>query len=332
MTLERETFVRPFAQDVYLYDLNRISEPPIAHRCATGGMLQPTLPELLEISVRDWATFEERLYSMPLCLAKGGGAIVLPVFDSVGRFALVCKPQFALPVLASLAQGMLGDEIYVDADFERIVSAPRTKALHQAEGFLQELALLRVLLSSCEQAENVFLAQECISLASRIWGVELMPDETVEFPPMQEQYRLPAMQLSGATLAVSLMVLLSVMRNFSHARSGWLYATTGESGVLLHAVMRIMPDADTQSIARLQKILEDAGVVSGMRTFAAPIQPPKQYAYMHRKITDPRHPFCARCGCLDKRCADCMILQMAILPYVCDAALLGIKDLPYFSE
>ncbi|MBQ7378170.1 MAG: hypothetical protein IJW70_12195 [Clostridia bacterium] len=51
---------------------------------------------------------------------------------------------------------------------------------------------------------------------------------------------------------------------------------------------------------------------------------------MNRKITDPRHPFCAHCGCLDKRCNECTALQWAVLPYVYDAALLGIKDLPVF--
>lgn len=71
-------------------------------------------------------------------------------------------------------------------------------------------------------------------------------------------------------------------------------------------------------------------MVIGTHSFAAPVKPPRQYAYMNRKITDPRHPFCAHCGCLDKRCNECTALQWAVLPYVYDAALLGIKDLPVF--
>lgn len=124
-----------------------------------------------------------------------------------------------------------------------------------AERVIQTVAMLRLLIDTCHATEHAYAASECISLAAQLWGVELMPQETVEFPPMQGKWELPEMQISGQTLAVVLMTLLSFMRNHARARSGWLYAARDEECVVLHAAVRMSPDTSTEALVHLRKLL-----------------------------------------------------------------------------
>ena len=316
-----------FYEDVYLYDLNRPQNEPLAYRCANGGEKQPCLRDLLGLSAYEWMRYEDKLYSMPICLGQSG-VVMLPLFDSLGRFVLVIRPGIRHETLIILAQsGYLG-RIFCDST----LTAGKVPAREQeaVEGFSQTFARLRLLINSCYAVKSVAFAQECIALACEIWGVVCMPSQSAELAALQGQKYLPDMQASGQAFAISLMTLLSVMRNRAHARSGWLYAVESEGVTVLQAAFRIPSDASTHELSMLRAILEDGGVVVGERTIASAIKPPRQYAYLHKKITDPRHPYCARCGCLDARCEDCMTVQWAVLPYVCDAALLGIKN--YFDR
>lgn len=163
-------------------------------------------------------------------------------------------------------------------------------------------------------------------------GVELMPSETAEYAAMQAQGVLPEMRHEGHVLLVCLLSLLSAMRNRAHARSGWLYAVADGQGYAIQAVLRCAQESDLDALAHLRAGLEDSGVAVGALIDTVPIVPPKQYAYLQKKITDPRKPLCARCGCLDARCTTCTLVRWAVLPYVCDAALQGIKTLPYFEQ
>lgn len=319
-----------FAEDVYVYDLNLPQSAPLAYRSADGGWEQPDLLTLLGLSARRWRVYEHQLYSMPVCLSEQGGALVLPVFGGIGRFAIVIKPHISLPALAYLLAAQAFGKVYTDEGFAMIAPAMQARDRAAAERTVIAAAAVRLLISSCDSAGNAYQISECIALAAELWGVELMDEGTVEFPAMKGQDYLPEMKLSGQALFLALVTLISVMRNCAHARSGWLYALQDAECAVLHAVLRTSDEASADALVRLRSLLEQGGVVVASRSFEAPVKPPRQYAYMNRKITDPRHPLCARCGCLDGRCRQCTALQWAVLPYVCDAALLGIKNLPVF--
>lgn len=319
-----------FWEDMYLYDLNRMQSGPLAYRCAKGGVQPPALTELLGISVREWTRVEDMLYSMPLCLECG--ALILPVFGSIGRLALVLNPAISKQAFSCLAQREYLGKVYVQESLLAEKPAIPAKEREAAEGFAQTVTRLRLLMECCDHVSNIYEAEECIGLASALFGVSLMQPEASEMPAMKGQVLLPDAQPSGQAMLVGMMTLLSFMRNHAHVRSGWLYAMQSDAGVLLQAAMRCAADAPTHALTHLKELLENGGVVLGERTYTSPIKPPRQYAYMNRKITDPRHPFCALCGCLDERCATCVAVQWAILPCVCDAALLGIKNGLTFSE
>lgn len=319
-----------FAEDVYVYDLDQPQSAPLAYRSAGGGLEQPDLLALLGLCPRRWRAYEDRLYDVPVCLSDAGGALVLPLFGSIGRFAIVIKPHISLHALSYLLAARALGEVYADEGFAAIAPQMQARECASAERAIHVVAAIKLLIASCAAAEDAYKVSECIALAAELWGVELMDEGTVEFAAMKGQGFLPEMQLSGQALVLTLVTLLSVMRNCAHARSGWLYALQDEQRAVLHAVLRTSDDASVDALARLRSLLEQGGVVVASRSFASPVKPPRQYAYMNRKITDPRHPFCARCGCLDRRCERCTALQWAVLPYVCDAALLGIKNLPVF--
>ena len=324
--------ITPFYEDVYLYDLNHVEAPPLAYRSARGGETQQSLLTLIDLSVREWHTVALRLYECPVYLGANGGAVLLPLTGSVGRFVLVVKTSLSLPSLAYLVQCAGQGAVYADAEIQAAVPKLSTREREAAESAVRVVAELRRLAAACEKACSVLDAEECIQIAAELMGVVLMPQERVESAPMQGQGLLPDMQHTGQVLFVCVCTLLSIMRNGAHARSGWLYAVPCETGYTLHAFVRCPSDADLEALDRLRTMLEDGGVVHGVRTETSPVQPPKQYAYLSKKITDPRKPLCARCGCLDARCKACTAIQVAVLPYVCDAALLGIKDLPQFEQ
>ena len=320
-----------FCEDVYLYDLNRLQSEPLAYRCARGGEQQIDLLSLLGVSAYEWMRYEDRLYSMPICLVQAG-AVVLPVFGSIGRLAVVVKPMISNESFSCLAQSMCLGEVCDQESAVCTGCAISAREREDAEYFLQTLAKLRLLIGSCYEAKNEFEIEDCISLACTLWGVERMPIESAEFDALRGQLPLADMQISGQALMVFLMTHLSLMRNQAHARSGWLFAERCEGGVALQVMFRTFPNASLQALSHLRALLEDGGVVLGERTYASHIKPPRQYAYMNKKIIDPRHPYCTRCGCLDKHCADCIAVQWAVLPYVCDAALLGIKNYLSWNE
>jgi hypothetical protein len=200
-----------------------------------------------------------------------------------------------------------------------------------AESAVHTVTLLRLLMQDCLQAHNAFNARACMDWAASIMGVDLMPQDKAEISPMQGQGILPGMQYSGQVLFVCMLVLLSQMRNQAHGRSGWLYAVPCEGGYTLQAYFRCAREAELAPLDSLHSLLENGGVALGTRQYGDAIKPPRQYAYMSAKITDPRKPLCARCHCLDAHCSACTAVQWAVLPYVCDVALLGIKAEPYFK-
>lgn len=321
-----------FAEDLYLFDLKCPLGAPLAYRCARGGQAQPDLLHVLGISARQWMHYEQKLFDFPLCLGEAGGAVVLPLFGSLGRFVVVLKPDISVSALAHLAASARFGEIYAAESILSIPPAMSEKEQEAAERFVQTFARMRLLIDWCSLAESAGQAEDCISLASELFGVELMSAQSAEFCAELQAPTMPDMKFSGKAFAISLLVLLSAMRNDAHARSGWLYAADRGGGVVIEAAFRTESDRAFESLAHMQAILADGGVMFGTRTHQAPVKPPRQYAYMHKKITDPQHPYCARCGCLDKRCAACTAVQWAILPYVCDAALLGIKNYFCFGE
>lgn len=313
-----------FWDDVYVYDLNRMQNAPLAYRCAQGGRELPDLLCLLGVSPRAWLDLEQKLYSTPICLASG--AVVLPLFGSVGRLVVVIKTDLPIAAFAWWARSAGMGEMHLDDALTNTVPAVRARDREAVEGFARTVAQMRMFICACSQANTVYQMEDCIALAAQIWGVTLMSQDTAELPAMQGQMMLPDMRLSGQGLVICLMTLISVIRNHAHARSGWLYTIPCENGAMMQAVIRCPAQAPLATLAHLRALLEDGGVVLAERVFVSVIKPPKQYAYMHRKITDPRYPLCARCGCLDARCASCTVVQWAVLPYVCDAALLGIKN------
>lgn len=321
-----------FWEDVYLYDLNVPDSAPLAFRSARGGVAQPTLLGLLGVSPKAWQQIAQRLYDGSVYLAANGGAVLLPVQGSVGRYALVVKTTLPVSALAYLYACAGQGEAY--ADEEICNTAPRVDAREReaAESARETVAALRMLQAACERAVTAGDAEECIAMAAALLGVALMLPESVELPPMQAHGMLPEMQPAGQVLLVSVLTLLSAMRNHAHARSGWLYATPCEQGYVLQALLRCAEDADTEALLHWRDVLEENGVSSGALKRTLPVKPPRQYAYMSRKITDPRKPLCARCGCLDAHCASCQLMRWAVLPFVCDAALHGIKALPRFEE
>lgn len=321
---EQDSPIFAFGEDVYVYDLNRIQDAPLAFRCASGGEDMPDLLSLLGVSAHTWLDLEQALYSGPLCLA--GGAVVLPLFGNVGRLVAVIKADVPNAAVAWWVRSASVGEMYLDDALANSVPTVRARDREVLEGFSRTIAQMRMLIDLCAQANTVYQVEECIGLAAQIWGIALMPQETAEFAAMKGQMMLPDMRLSGQALAVCLMTLVSFIRNWAHARSGWVYVVPCESGAIVQAVIRCPEQTSLATLTHLRSLLENGGVVLAERTFASFIKPPKQYAYMHRKITDPRYPLCVRCGCLDARCASCTVVQWAVLPYVCDAALLGIKN------
>ncbi len=324
--------ITPFCEDVYLYDLNRMEMPPLAFRSARGGEAQPDLLTLIDLSARRWHAVAEQLYERPVYLGANGGAVLLPVHGSIGRLVLVVKTALSLPSLAYLVQCAGQGEVYADAEIKAQAPKPDTREREAADSAARTVTELRLLIADCEKARSVFDAEECIQKAAELMGVALMPQDRVESAAMQEQGMLPDAQHTGQALLACALTLLSIMRNGAHARSGWLYAMPCDVGYTLQAFVRCPSDADLAAPDHLRTMLEDGGVAHGVRIGASPVKPPKQYAYMSKKITDPRKPLCARCGCLDARCKSCTAIQFAVLPYVIDAALHGIKDLPHFEQ
>lgn len=321
-----------FVEDIYLYDLNKPASAPLAYRCASGGEAQPALLDLLGLSARQWLCYEPKLYDMPLCLCEAGAAVVLPVFGSIGRLVAVVKSTLSLPALAYLVQSARLGKLYVSEDFTNVHPHVSEREREAVEGFAQTVARLRLLINWCYDASGVGAVTDCISLAGELWGVELMPTHTIELAPLKGQVSLPEMRFSGQALAVMLMTMLCVMRYEAHARSGWLYAVESDAGIVLQSAFRTASGSPMEALEHLQTLFEDGGVIFGTRACRSPIRPPKQYAYLHKKITDPQHPYCARCGCLDKHCATCRTVQWALMPYACDAALLGIKNYFLWNE
>ena len=104
----------PFLEDIYLYDLNVPDSTPLAFRSARGGEAQPTLLALLGISVRHWMEIAGELYRGSVYLAANGGAVILPVQGSVGRYAFVVKTRLSVPSLAYLYASAGPETAYAD--------------------------------------------------------------------------------------------------------------------------------------------------------------------------------------------------------------------------
>ncbi len=333
MIMQREAQkITPFYEDVYLYDLNQPEMPPLSYRSARGGEAQPDLLTLIDLPARACDVVAEQLYDRPAYLSANGGAVLLPVQGSIGRFVVVVKTSLSLPALSYLVQCAGQSAVYADVHIKETLPKLTDPEREAVESAMWTVTGLRLLIEACELSPSIFEAEECIRKAADIMGVSLMPREKVETALMQEQKILPEMQHSGQVLFVCVFTFLSVMRNCAHARSGWLYTTPEDGGYALQVFLRCNAHADLEALIRLRTLLEDGGVAIGARTFVSSIKPPKQYAYLHRKITDPRKPLCARCQCLDTRCASCTVTAWAVLPYVCDAALLGIKAMPRFEK
>lgn len=77
-----------FYDDVYLYDLNLPESPPLAWRCADGGLPQPDLPTLLGLSMREWLQRERTIYQSPISVVADRCAVVLPLSGRIGRLAV----------------------------------------------------------------------------------------------------------------------------------------------------------------------------------------------------------------------------------------------------
>lgn len=323
--------ITPFLEDVYLYDLNHPEMPPLAYRSARGGEEQPDLLSLLDLPAREWNEVALRLYQGAVYLSAKGGAILIPVFGGMGHFAFAVKTALSLQALAYVYQ-CAGQAADADAPIRQAMPKLTAREREAAESAARTAAELRLLIDMCGNVHSAYDAEECIESAAKLMGVSLMPRERVEAAPMQVQGILPDAGHVGQVLLICVMTLLSVMRNEAHARSGWLYAAWCEEGYTLQAFLRYGENAEPVLLAHLRAVLEDHGICVGARTGSLPVKPPKQYAYMTHKITDPYKPLCARCGCLDVHCASCTAVQWAVLPYVCDAALLGIKALPRFEN
>lgn len=321
-----------FLEDIYLYDLNVPDSEPLAYRSARGGEAQPTLLSLLGIAPKDWARIAQNLYDGSVYLAVGGGAVLLPVQGSIGRYAVVVKADLPVPALAYLYACAGQGAAYADHAICTALPCVDARQAEATESARATVASLRMLMDACERTQNAYDAQACMDAAAALMGVELMLPESAEPVPGRLQGMLPEMQPSGQVLLVSMLTLLSAMRNHAHARGGWLYATPCEQGYVLRAALRCTEDADLGALSHLRDALEDGGVLPGVWASISPVKPPKQYAYMSRKITDPRRPLCARCGCLNARCASCKLVCWAVLPFISDVALHGIKDLPHFEE
>lgn len=328
---EQEQKVTPFLVDVYLYDLNRPEMPPLAYRSARGGEEQPDLLSLIPLSACAWQEVAEHLYGGAVYLSQDGGAILLPVFGSLGRLALVVKTNLPLSALAYVYQCAGQGEVYADQALRECVPKLSAKTKPIAEDAVHTVAQLRRLTKACESVLGAYDAMECIDMAQGLMGVSCMSDQRVETAPLQGQEVLPLMQHAGQVLLACVLTLLSVMRNDAHARSGWLYALPCGQGYTLQVFLRLVQQETPEALVRLRTMFEMCDVAFCARVGEVPVIPPKQYSYMSRKITDPHKPLCARCGRLDARCAHCTAVQWSVLPYVCDTALLGIKTLPHFE-
>lgn len=316
-----------FYDDLYLYDLNAPDSAPLAYRCATGGTQPPALSLLLGLTPRAWQDLQERLYDQPTAICRGKCAVIMPICGRVGRFAAVVIPHLSHGAFVRMVnEGRLGVLESLEEDSKAHDDASAEDA------FAATVQGVRLLISLCADAQNTGDVQACISLATELWGVALMPEESAEFPILQEQGILPDADFEPSALAVALMTVASMLRNAAHGRSGWLYAGQGTYGTVLHAAFRADEDACLDALEHLGASLEEGGVIVSRRDGAAPLKPPKQYAYMHKKIGDPTRPLCNLCGRFDAHCARCVAVRWAVLPYVTDQALLGIKNCLVFHE
>lgn len=245
----------------------------------------------------------------------------MPLCGNIGRFAVVMVPHLSHGAFARLVNsGALGD-------FAPISVAGKDKSTPEAEqSFAIAVRRMHLLTVMCAQIRDAVDLEECIGLACEQWGITRMPRERAEFAPLQTSGVLEDAALAPCALAVSLLCMVSLIRNEAHARSGWLYATDSENGPVLQCAFRADAGMPLQVLDRLQQRLEDGGVTVGRRDRPEPRKPPKQYAYMHRKIGDPARPLCNLCGRYDQSCDDCVAVRWAVLPFVTDRALLGIKN------
>ena len=242
-----------FLEDIYLYDLNTPDNAPLAFRSARGGEEQPTLLTLLGISVRQWMEIAGELYRGSVYLAANGGAVLLPVQGSIGRYAMVIKTELSVPALAYLYACAGQGEAYADVQIKAAVPKIREREHEAAESARRTVAALRMLLANCMRAQDAYDAQACVDAAAELMGVELLSPEVAELPPMQVLGTLPEMQFSGQVLLISILTLLSTMRYWAHARSGWLYVTPCEQGYALQAVLRCEQDADLSAVGKITR-------------------------------------------------------------------------------
>lgn len=323
--------ITPFYEDVYLYDLNVLEAPPLAYRSAHGGEQQPDLLDLLALPARESQGVAQQLYERPVYLSQNGGVLLLPAFGSLGRFVIAIKTALSTPALSVLA-ACAGRAVYTDAEIASAAPASQVRERAAVEHVTQTVSCLLGLMAQCESVQNAYDAEACIQTAAELMGVALMPPTKEQRSAIPQEGILPDAKHAGQALLISSLTLLSAMRNHAHARSGWLYALPCDAGYTLHATLRSDAHADLDALTHLRTLLQDGGVAVGTHSFSSPITPPKQYPYLHKKITDPRKPLCARCQCLNARCATCTVTEWVMLPYLCDVALQGIKTLPNFEN
>lgn len=316
-----------FFDDLYLYDLNMPESPPLAWRAQDGGTQPPDLPAVLGLGMREWMAHAERIYQNPVALTGERCAVLIPISSRVGRFGVLIVPHLARDVFVRMAgEGSLG---VLDGANGR--SRAHGDPLAE-QGFAGTVHRVHLLIRQCAQVRDAEDLTECIAQAAELWGVHLMPTESAEFAPLCTSGSLPEPMLEAGALAVSLGVMASLLRNAAHGRSGWMHAEPSEHGPVLQCALRTDADGIPQSLVHLQARLEEGGVIVGRRDGVAPYKPPRQYSYMHSKIGDPARPLCNLCGSYDAHCARCVALRWAVLPYVTDQALLGIKNCIVFEQ
>ena len=316
-----------FYDDLYLYDLNMPESPPLAWRAWDGGTQPPDLPELLGMRMREWLTRAEGIYQSPVALAGERCAVLIHISSRAGRFGVVVVPHLPREVFVRMAgEGSLGA-------LDGIAGRSRAHGTPAAEqGFAETVQRVRLLIDSCAQISDAEDLDTCISMAAELWGVHLLPRESAEFAPLQASGSLPEPVLEPGALVISLAVMASLLRNAAHGRSGWMYAQPSEHGPVLQCAMRTDAEQIPDVLLHLQVRMEEGGVIVGRRDGVAPYKPPKQYSYMHSKIGDSARPLCNLCGCYDAHCVCCTALRWAVLPYVTDQALLGIKNYIVFEQ
>ena len=124
--------ITPFLEDVYLYDLNHPEMPPLAYRSARGGEEQPDLLSLLDLPAREWNEVALRLYQGAVYLSAKGGAILIPVFGSMGHFAFAVKTALSLQALAYVYQ-CAGQAADADAPIRQAVPKLTAREREAAE-------------------------------------------------------------------------------------------------------------------------------------------------------------------------------------------------------